>query len=581
MKRIKHKIILGVVAVSAITWACSKSFTDITPSGALSQSVIATKAGVEGLLVGAYSLLDGVGGAGGDNGPWASAGSNWVYGSCAGGDAHKGSDPGDQNLITPIESWTVNASNNYLSDVWSARYDGVQRANEAIRIMRLAKDMSGADTVQVLAEARFLRGHYHFELKKLFGHVPWIDETITYSAGNFLVPNDKDVLPMIEEDFAFAYSNLPEKQADLGRANKWAAACYLMKTYIYEKKYTDALALWAVIKASGKTSSGAPYALNAKFSDTFNPAFRNSAESVFAAQSTVNDGASGGNANQGDGLNFPYGGQTGCCGFYQPSFSLANSYKVVPATGLPMVDGSYNASDLKSDQGINSNASYSPDNSTPLDPRIDWTIGRRGIPYLDWGLMAGTSWVRNQASAGPYEPVKHLFYKSQLNTLTDASGWTAGFTANNINLIRYADVILLAAEAEIEAGSLANATALINQVRNRVSDPTTWVQGSVAKYQIGLYPSTFASQAAARTALYFERKLELAMEGQRFFDISRWGIAKAELDPYYAHETGSGYLLVQGATFTNGKNEYLPIPQTQIDKSFKAGKSVLAQNPGY
>jgi len=581
MKRIKHKIILGVVAVSAITWACSKSFTDITPSGALSQSVIATKAGVEGLLVGAYSLLDGVGGAGGDNGPWASAGSNWVYGSCAGGDAHKGSDPGDQNLITPIESWTVNASNNYLSDVWSARYDGVQRANEAIRIMRLAKDMSGADTVQVLAEARFLRGHYHFELKKLFGHVPWIDETITYSAGNFLVPNDKDVLPMIEEDFAFAYSNLPEKQADLGRANKWAAACYLMKTYIYEKKYTDALALWAVIKASGKTSSGAPYALNAKFSDTFNPAFRNSAESVFAAQSTVNDGASGGNANQGDGLNFPYGGQTGCCGFYQPSFSLANSYKVVPATGLPMVDGSYNASDLKSDQGINSNASYSPDNSTPLDPRIDWTIGRRGIPYLDWGLMAGASWVRNQASAGPYEPVKHLFYKSQLNTLTDASGWTAGFTANNINLIRYADVILLAAEAEIEAGSLANATALVNQVRNRVSDPTTWVQGSVAKYQIGLYPSTFASQAAARTALYFERKLELAMEGQRFFDISRWGIAKAELDPYYAHETGSGYLLVQGATFTNGKNEYLPIPQTQIDKSFKAGKSVLAQNPGY
>jgi len=205
MKRIKHKIILGVVAVSAITWACSKSFTTITPTGYLSTGVIATKAGVEGLLVGAYSLLDGVGGAGGDNGPWASAGSNWVYGSCAGADAHKGSDPGDQNLITPIESWNVNASNNYLNDVWAARYDGVQRANEAIRIMRLAKDMSGDDTVQLLAESRFLRGHYHFELKKLFGNVPWIDETITYSAGNFLVPNDKDVLPMIEADFQFAY----------------------------------------------------------------------------------------------------------------------------------------------------------------------------------------------------------------------------------------------------------------------------------------------------------------------------------------------------------------------------------------
>ncbi|MBS1598640.1 MAG: RagB/SusD family nutrient uptake outer membrane protein [Bacteroidetes bacterium] len=595
MKRIKkYRIILITTAVAAAA-ACSKSFLNIPPAGFLQPNTVATKAGVEALLVGAYSLLDGIGGAGGNNGPWATAASNWVYGSVAGGDAHKGSDPGDQNLITPIETWGVNASNAYLDDVWQARYDGVQRANEAIRIMRLATDLLPADTIQVTAEAKFLRAHYHFELRKLFGKVPYIDENVTYSAGNFLIPNDHDILPDIEADLNYAYTNLPETQSDLGRANKWAAACYLMKVYIFEGRFSDAKTLFdSQIKPNGKTTAGHAYKLNARFSDNFNPSTRNSDESVFAAQMTVNDGASGANSNQGDGLNFPYGGQTGCCGFFQPSFSLANSFKV-DANGLPFLDGSYNNTNLKNDQGINSNTPYTPDAVTPIDPRIDWTIGRRGIPFLDWGPMAGANWVRNQASAGPYEPVKNMFYAATKNVLTDASGWTAGFTANNVNIIRYADVLLWAAEAEIQAGSLDAARGYINQVRDRNSDPSTWVHKYLddtnptggysntpaANYKIGLYTTPFASKDAALTALYFERKLELAMEGQRFFDLSRWGIAKQELDPFYAHEVASGYVLDVGASFTTGKNEFLPIPQPQIDKSTTGGKSVLTQNPGY
>src|SRR5690242_14209521 len=138
MKRINYKIILPIFATAVIAFACSKSFLNITPPGTLNGGVLANKAGVEGLLVGAYSLLDGQGGAGGANGPWADAGSNWVYGSVAGGDAHKGSDPGDQNLITPIETWQVLPANGYLDDQWSARFDGVQRCNETIRLMRQA-----------------------------------------------------------------------------------------------------------------------------------------------------------------------------------------------------------------------------------------------------------------------------------------------------------------------------------------------------------------------------------------------------------------------------------------------------------
>ncbi|MES1216089.1 MAG: RagB/SusD family nutrient uptake outer membrane protein [Bacteroidota bacterium] len=584
MKRInKYKITLALATMIVAALACSKSFLEVTPPGSLNAGTVSTKAGVEALLIGAYSLLDGVGSnVGGGSGPWATAASNWVYGSVAGGDAHKGSDPGDQNLITPIETWGVNAANDYLGNVWLVRYDGVQRSNEAIRIMRQATDLLPADTIQVTAEAKFLRGHYHFELRKLFGKVPYIDESITYTAGNFLVPNDHDIFTDIEKDFQYAYDNLPETQKELGRANKWAAACYLMKTYMYEGKFTDALNLFnTAIKPNGKTTNGDHYALNAHFADNFNPGKRNSIESVFAAQMTVNDGASGANSNQGDGLNFPYGGQTGCCGFFQPSYSLVNSFKVDPATGLPLLDGSYNTTNLKSDQGSSSNDPYTPDTTTPLDPRVDWTAGRRGIPFLDWGPMAGASWVRNQASAGPYEPVKNMFYKSQLNVLTDASGWTAGFTANNVNIIRWADVLLWAAEAEIQVGSLVNAQGYINQIRQRNVDPSGWVPASPAKYQIGLYTVPFASKDEALKALYFERKLELAMEGQRFFDISRWGIAKQELDPFYAHEVQSGYVLDVGASFTTGKNEYLPIPQSEIDKSSKAGVSVLTQNPGY
>lgn len=583
MKNRKLKAIIpGSLAALVLLFACSKSYLNIPLTGQLAPATLANKIGVEALLVGAYSLLDGEGSnAGTGNGPWATAASNWVYGSVAGGDAHKGSDAGDQNLITPIESWNALPSNSYLDQVWQQRYDGVQRSNDAIRVMRLAKDMTAADTIQVSAEARFLRAHYHFELRKLFKMVPWIDESVTYSAGNFYVPNNTDIFPNIETDFMYAYNNLPETQSQVGRVNKWAAASYLAKAYIFEGKFSDAKALLTTIIASGKTSGGAPYKLVAHFADNFNPAKKNGPESVFAVQMNVNDGTGGANANTGDALNFPYGGgaQTTCCGFFQPSFSLANSFKV-DGNGLPFLDGSFNNADLKNDYGKSSNEAYTPDSTTPLDPRIDWTIGRRGIPFLDWGIMPGSDWIRNQANAGPYEGMKHMFYKSQVGTLTDASGWTNGFTANNVNIIRFADVLLWAAEAEAEVGSLDQATKYVNMVRARASDPTGFVQGSVANYKIGLYP-TFASQDYARKAIRFERKIELAMEGHRFFDLTRWGTGAAELNAYDAHEVSSGYLNIKGAVYTAGKSEYLPIPQAEIDLSVTGGKSVLTQNPGY
>ena len=592
MKKYNLKHIMPVVlSFLVILYACDKSYLEVPAAGALSQDVLANKIGVEALLVGAYSLLDGQGSsAGTSNGPWATSSSNWVYGSVAGGDAHKGSDPGDQNLITPIEQWNATASNAYLDQLWQQRFDGVQRANETLRVMKKAKDISAADITRITAEARFLRAHYHFDLAKFFGNIPYIDETISYAAGNFLVPNGgvAAALAKIEADMAYAYANLPATSSTgVGRANKWAAAAYLGKIYMFQKKFTEAKAIFTTVIASGVTNNGVKYALLPKFGDVFDPAKKNGSEHVFSVQMTVNDGTGAANANAGDALNFPYGGQTGCCGFFQPSFTLANIYKV-DANGLPMLNDEFFTNPLKTDQGINSDQPYTPDSTTPLDPRIDWTIGRRGIPYLDWGIMPGSNWVRDQGTAGPYEPLKHLFRKAQIGIFTDNSSWTNGFTANNYPLIRFADVLLLAAEAEVETGGLEKAREYVNLVRARASNPAGFVGPannaglvSPANYQIKTYTAAWTDAAVARKAVRFERRLELAMEGHRFSDLTRWGQGVTELNTYAVKEAELGYGQIKGSTYKAGKSEYLPIPQTQIDKSVKDGKSVLTQNPGY
>jgi hypothetical protein len=376
-----------------------------------------------------------------------------------------------------------------------------------------------------------------------------------------------------------AVANLPATQGSVGRANVWAAKALKVKALMFQKNFAAALTLAKDVIANGVTTKGTKYALAANMFDNFNAETKNSSEAIFSTQQSVNDNSGGNNGGWGDVLNFPYnGGPGGCCGFYQPSISLANSYKV-DANGLPLLD-TWNATDFKNDQGIASGAAFSPDVTTPVDPRLDFTIGRRGVPYLDWGLHPGNDWIRDQNNGGPYAAIKHVYYKRQAGALTDNSFWTSGITANNYTFIRFSDLLLWAAECEVEVGSLANAVTYVNQVRNRVkSNPTSWVKmpggANAANYQIGLYTS-FPDQTYGRKAVRFERKLELASEGHRFFDLVRYGIADVELNAYIAKEKAKRTFFAN-ATFTKGKSEYFPIPQSQIDLS----KGALKQNPGY
>jgi hypothetical protein len=588
--------------------SCKQSFLDTRPYGSTSDITLANKAGVEGLLIGAYSMLDGIGGPGDfDGAPFSQGISNWVFGGIASDDAHKGSTDDDQSAAGDIEKYAVNSANPYLDAKWVSLYTGIQRANDVIRLMAKVTDgsLTEADKIELKAEAIFLRAVYHFEAAKLWRNVPYVSDSVSYENGNFYVPNTDPIWPRIEEDFQFAIANLPATHSEVGRANNWAAKAFLAKVYMFEHKFTDAKTLLDDIIQNGITSSGQHYAL-VNYHDNFDPEKKNNSESVFAVQMSVHDGSAGANnGNIGDVLNFPYGGPTTCCGFYQPSFSLVNSYKTDATTGLPLLD-TWNDVDVKNDQNISSDDPFTPYSGT-LDPRLDYVVGRRGIPYLDWGIMPGQAWVRAQAQGGPYIPRKFVVSQAQSSTANDVAGGWAVNQASSVNyvMIRYADVLLWAAEAEIEVGSLDKAETYVNMVRDRAAKPESWVHTYIdnndpskgftntpaANYFIKLYPpGVFASQGQeyARKAIRFERKLEFGMEGHRFFDLQRYdngtGYMANVLNAYIQHEThipGFNFELLKGAVFTKGKNEIYPIPLHQIDLSAHNGGPTLTQNPGY
>ncbi|HEV8084837.1 MAG TPA: RagB/SusD family nutrient uptake outer membrane protein [Chitinophagaceae bacterium] len=565
-KKLLWSIPLAIMSI-IILHACKKSFLDAQPYGQYGSDQVTNIKALKALLIGVYGVLDGQGVAGD---AWETSAVNWGTAGVAADDDYKGTDANDQPQMTEVEQYKSQPTNRYFYNKWLAVYEGVSRANGVITLANDPAIIFAADEKNnIIGQARFLRGHYHFEAKKMWNKIPYIsDTTTTYN-------NSTDVWPQIEADFKFAYDNLPEKQDASGKVNKWAAACYLAKVYMFEHKYTEAKALFDVIIMSGQTSEGVKYGLQNAYWKNFDAEFESmNPEKVFSI-ATAASGNVDGSGERSLGLAFPYGGAFGCCGFFQPSQNLVNAHKT-SATGLPLF-GTFNNSDLKNDQGLKDADPYTNDKVTPLDPRLDWNVGRRGIPFWDWGPEPGYSWVRDQNYAGPFAPKKHIYSKKDQNTLT-SSGWR-NITAKDVYIIRYADVLLMAAEAEIEVGLLETARTYVNLVRARAKSPASWVPGADANYVIDTYNTPWTDKLYATDAVRFERRLELAHEGHRFFDLVRWGIAAQTLNDYLAVEkTKRTYK--QTASFTANKNEYFPIPASIIDLAAKYG-SVLVQNPGY
>jgi hypothetical protein len=588
----RHKLLVGTalpILLAAGLYACNDTLTKAAePQGTLDPGVITNPQGVEASLIATYRALDWFGGAAFDSWGWTA--SNWVWASVTSDDAYKGSEASDQPGATDIElyNWTTNGTDLYLNDAWKGAYEGINRANTTLGLLKGVQEqspglISDADAASIAGEAIFLRAHYHFTAWRMWLNIPYIRGTDT----DVRKPNADSATVVAEllTDLDSAIALLPAapRNTQVGRVTRWTAQAYKGRVHAYANQWPEALAALQAVR------SGGPYALEASYDFVWTgfPERRNGKETILAYQATANDGdPNGNNANYGERLNFPHSGSPlqSCCGFHQPSQNLVNFYAVDAATGLPaaITNSNWNASDAELEAGA----------ATPVDPRLDWTVGRDGVPYKDWGPHA-SGWIRQEAYGGPYSPKKNVHEiasGAQSNV-----GWAP--TQQNavpIHLFRYADMLLLLAEAEVEVGSLENARTIVNEIRTRaaakvqgpgtskndiavpIDDPSiTW-----ATYRVGLYTAPFTSQEEARTAVRTERRLELAMEGQRFFDLRRWGTFQQVLNDYLAVErTRRPYLTA--AQPVTARYARFPIPSTQLELSRVNGEDRLTQNQGW
>jgi hypothetical protein len=565
--------LLLIAAGTLLTSAC-KDFLDYEPQGTLSSDNVKSAANADALVTAAYASI----GNGEMIGPIASM---WVYGSIRSDDAYKGgggvADLEDlnfyeqHNLTQPQQGGGF-----YHPYTWENYYKAISRANVALRSITALTDASFPERKTRLAELRFLRGHAHFMLKMLFKNIPYVDETLSneeiLTVSNRAMTNDQ-LWDKIATDFQAAVDNLPEKQTQVGRANKLSAAAYLAKLRLYQAYEQDdnnkvtginKTKLQEVVKLTDLVINSGKYNLQPDFAENFLPEFDNGVESVFAVQYSINDGTTVGRLNFETGLNYPHGApQYGCCGFHQPSQNLANAFGT-DANGLPKLDTFNDAViDFK---------------TATVDPRVDHTIGIDGHPYkYNPAILFSNSWVRDPGVYGFFQSMKEQ--QAATSSTYKKQGPFIG-TSKNIDIIRYADVLLWQAEAYIELGQPALALPLINKIRARAAASTGRTKKAdgtnPSNYLIKPYEATNWTQAYARKALQFERRLEFATESPRFFDLVRWGIAEPTLNAYIAKEKTRRSFL-SGAKFTAGRDEYLPIPQREINFT----KGLYKQNPGF
>lgn len=578
----KARIATILIALSAILLDSCSDFLDFKPKGTLTPEEASKAVNANALVTAAYAAIG--------NDFWdRSITSMWVYGSVRSDDAYKGGGSiNDQFTINRIEQYNLTTpnENDYLPQTWTQLYAIVSRANIAIQSLTALTDAEFPNKKKRIAEMRFLRGHAHFLAKVMFNRIPYIDETLTreqiLETSNVLFTSDQ-MWDKIAADFQAAITDLPNDQgAEKGRANALAAKAYLAKTRLYQAYAKDPIThavtgisasrLNEVVTLTTDVINSGKYGLQPDFAENFLDGFDNGPESVFAVQFSINDGTTIGRLGMATSLNYSLAPQYGCCWFHMPSQNMVNAFKTEPVTGLPMFD-TFNNTSIDE-------FTITPTGHT-VDPRIDHTVGIANHPFkYNPRILYSHSWERLSALYGGFGNMKE-----QQEATCSCFKKVGPFygSSKNIDIIRYADVLLMKAEALIELNTnLDEARTLINMVRTRAAAST----GRTRRLD-GTFPSNFKTstydganltwnQTNARKAMQWERRLEFAMESPRFFDLVRWGIAAETLNAYLAVEkTRRTYL--SAAVFTKGRDEYYPIPQREINFT----KGLYVQNPGY
>jgi hypothetical protein len=575
-----NKIVISFLSILFLA-SCSSDFLDYEPTGVLSSGNVATAANADALVTAAYAAI------GNDEmiGPITN---QWVYGSVRSDDAYKGGGGrGDVDVIDTYEQYNTTVPDYgdwMLPRTWTNHYKAISRANFALSVINVIPDADYPLKKVRQGELRFLRAHSHFMLKLLFNKVPFITEDLTQEQ-ILKTSNDlsSDALwDKIAADFQFAFDNLPQSQDQVGRADKNAAAAYLAKLNLYQAykqndahqvTSIDAAKLQKVIDYADKVTG----ALEVDYGYDFLDGHDNGAESIWAVQFSINDGTNTGRVSFVTGLNSPHGTPLyGCCGFHMASQNMVNAFKT-DANGLPLLD-TFNDSDIFNTI-VNGVAPLAA--GVTLDPRIDHTVGVPGRPFkykntlkTSGDMIYNFSWARDPGVYGYFGNMKEQ--QSPDCSCYVKNGPFIG-TSKNVDFIRYADVLLFKAEALIQLNRYAEALPIINQIRARAAASTamTLAAGASNVYKVQPYPS-FPSKEYAMKALMFERRLEFGMEGPRFFDLVRWGIAEPVLNAYLDVEKTKRDFL-SNAKFTAGRDEYYPIPQREID--FTGG--LYKQNPKY
>lgn len=584
MKQINNKLILITAALCMVMGGCKK-YLDYQPQGTLTAAQVTTPDQVDGLVTAAYAGI-------GDDMFYGPITSMWVYGSIRSDDAYKGGGSISDNItFNDYEQYYLTTAVNENTDfgypaTWATVYKAVSRVNFALKSLNALTDAQFTKRTTRIAEMRFLRGHLYFLMKVLFNYFPFVDETMSNSdilkVSNRQYSNDS-LWKKIAADFQYGVDHLPLKQpGEPGRANQLSARAYLAKTLLYEAYKQDeqhnvtgidASMLAQVVSLTNDVINSGMYNLNDDFAKNFLYGYDNSPESIFAIQYSKDDGTSIGRLSMSTSLNYSVAPQYGCCYFHIPSQNMVNAFKT-DATGLPMFN-TFNTPGAE----MTNPADFL---SNGVDPRLDHTVGIEGHPFkYNAAIPYSHSWERLSALYGGFGNMK----EEQLASCPCFKKVGPFFgTSVNMDVIRYDDVLLMNAEAQIELGNQNAALPLINRIRTRAMNSTQMLKNAngtyssnyrITPYQPGVNIPAW-NQATARTALQWERRLEFATESPRFFDLVRWGIAAETLNAYVAIEKNRHNFLAN-AHFTKGRDEYFPIPQLEIDRT----KGLYTQNPGF
>lgn len=595
----KKSYIYSALLVAGMGLAsCGSDFLELSPVGAVSQSTLANKENIDKLLSGCYAALYAQEGHNWDMGYRSLSG--WIFGDVIGGDANKGSTAADQPNASNLEQWVFLDDNSFLNGKWTASYEAVKRANE---VLFVCEGMDPADAAPYQAQARFVKGVQMFEAIKVFGaHVPYVTLEAYLEGNDPQVSNHQDgnliyVWDLVAEDLKFAMDNLPDSwgKGNEGRVNKWAAAAVLAKLRLYQScygqqnknggadKWAEAKTLLDQIISSGKTSEGITLGLNPNYAQIFSINGDDTSENVFDVEYLIE-----GTAWQTCTINGSHAPApqfiTGAWGFYQPSYELTNCF-IVDANGLPDFKSADHAPlCTKTPDGTAAKS----DLTTAVDPRLDITAGRFAVPYYwdnvkeGWGTPAETAlatYIRDVANAG-------LFFNKKYNPASTEAGAIndCPLASNkNLHVIRFAEVLLMRAEVAIHEGDYTTALNLINQIRNRAANSAWWLKNAAnphagtangasvgndfaATYKVSAYPAGYMNASNAFAILQREIRLELGMEGNRWFDLCRWGTVKESLEAYGKNE--NKWLGASKYKDTYNANWYcLPLPLTQVQAS--------------